>query len=435
MPRDTPVKPDDTTISTTESEKLVASADNMTGDAAVLIEEIKGYVQAPEGYTPTKTEIEMALEAQESKVEIKEEPEESTEAQPDTSYLGFFFNPFSLVGGAPEVVEEPKKKKPAPKKGVVAQEMVRRIVVRKLMERRDTSAVRIQACARRMIAKSKMEDFRIMASQRQQTVEVTATQECLDDMVIGDVTKEEKKKGGFRKLFRRKRRSGADGNAPLLQNRNVQATDDNAPVQEKKSKGGKLKRKMRKMFSKSSRTQSATPQSSNKPPTAPKRMSVIITTPDTSVPLPEARAEAEAYHKAKKAAAPAVVTPDSQTSAPVDRAAVVTPESNFPWHNRFLADDPSELTSRTSPLLDSLFKGLMLDMDTLKEWNDDAVKEVMDLAMQDDNVKKDLNLIPENDWTAEDWEEARRSLVECSQEHYEEVTYQTNRFVSNNVTL
>jgi hypothetical protein len=234
---------DDTTTATDESEKVTASADNMTGDAAAMIEEIKGFVQGPQGYSPSKTEIERALEAQENTAaagEKTEDPDTTKEVKPEADMLAGFFNRFEFIsafGGSEAEQSKREELRPAPKKGVVAQEMVRRMVVRKLTGRREASAVTIQACARRMIAKNQMKDIRIMAFEREQSVEVSAAPDFLDDLVVGDVKKE--KKGGLRNLFRRKKKSKNDGDAdgaPLLQNRDLQPTVD-APIEENKTKG------------------------------------------------------------------------------------------------------------------------------------------------------------------------------------------------------
>eukprot|EP00980_Cylindrotheca_fusiformis_P017284 scaffold5347_cov130-Cylindrotheca_fusiformis.AAC.6 len=507
---------DDLTISTSEEsgEKI---ADTMMRDADEMIEEIKGYIQGPKAYTPTKREIEWAFEVYDSQpptspstVQLDVTPPEETkvaeEEEEAPSSFSFFFNPFyrqesTVVVQAVEEEEKvatpelPETPPPLARKGVVAQEMVRRLVVRKLMQQREQSAVTIQAYARRMLTRIHLQDIHIIDHPLE--VEVAAKPEYLDDMIVGDLPEPEpqpeaeqeptvsiaatpeKPRGFLNKmlLFKRKHKN-EETESPLLMVEDDKI-DEDAPVLENKSKKSKWKRKMRKLLFLKKQQQDKSPQplpespepvQAPLPPPPPKRMSIVITTPDHSVPSPEARAEAEAYHKARAAAAAAAESTASQATSSVPPSnltaknnnsneeeeesammaveylppaqlavppAVVTPEAvTVPSNSSASNDDASDLTTatQTNSMLDTWFSALKMDK-VFEEVNQDAVNEIFEMAMDDESLKNDLNLLPEYDWTSEDWVECRKSMLECSAEHYDEVTYQTSRFMSNTVRL
>ncbi|KAL3928152.1 MAG: hypothetical protein SGBAC_012770 [Bacillariaceae sp.] len=488
----------DRTVSTTDS--LSDSHVDLSQEIDGMITVVKDYVQASKGYSPTRKEYERTMEVIEAKVEEEEALARKQEAEAarlqaekaaqEAGFMDSLFSTFAFSGGESVATHQTSV---ASQRGTVVHEMLKRLVVQELLSRRNKSATVIQTTVRRVLAQKKKQEMRVIAAERKRALDALASQQkydqysrkaahdegdcCLEeeDEVAGEIktSKYSKMKSALKSMKKKKKTKKSASRALLLPNsapesspRGQEGHDGDMPIQENKSRGQSMWKKVKKM-----KVKNLVSQKLNKrkkkikkqkpqrypsrrapvldgvveeeepvPEPEPRRMSITITTTDDSIPTPEAEAEAEAYRKRHEVQEESseVYDGDSNFGSTLD-SSLPSSSRGFRGNNRWsnvLADDATSVTSgRSRPLLDSWFQDFMFDKETLREVDDDAVEELVEMALTSNEVQRDLALIPEMDWTDEEWAEAKTSLFECSQDHYEEITYQTRRFVSNEVTL
>ncbi|CAJ1949119.1 unnamed protein product [Cylindrotheca closterium] len=368
------------------------------------------------------------------------------------------------------------------KSATVIQSTVRRVLAQKRKQEMRVIAVERMRALKELESQQKYEEFSRKAAARD--YERNANSSLVDDEeVAGEIktSKFSKMKTALKTLKKNKKAKSKNkktvSKAPLLPSMPESSPHggedaNDMPIQENSSRKNKFWNKVKKLKVKRNKKKKKKRRSLRypsrnapildgiveegeepagvfepAPAPEPRRMTVTITTTDDSIPTPEAEAEALEYHRQRSrgrgvpedAATEAASSYQSHGDPSTMRSSL--PSGNHfggsgNWNSFVLADDATSMTSgRTRPLLDSWFNGFMFDKETLRECDDDAIEEMVELAFTDRELQNDLKIIPEMNWTEDDWADTKESLFRCSQDHIEEVTYQTKRFVSNEVTL
>ena len=509
--RKLPVEPNafatpDRTIGTTGSDCVIDSpaAGDIRHEIDDMIHIVKTYVQAPQGYSPTRNEFERTMEAIEQKAEEEdalrkqEGLEHSVQRQAsfqESTFMENIFGAFASFASPTKPAEQTLSSSST--RGTVVHEMLKRLVLQELQSRRDKSATTIQSAVRRLLAQKKRQEMRVIQMEKGRALSELAMLHkyelynrkapVADDEEVAEeikTSKFSKMKTAFQSLKKKKSKSNTYKAPLLLPNTNStnpgEAStsaqeiviaghhDADAPVQEKAGRKSKFWKTVQKIKSKKlarKKKKKKRPQKfrpvldgvvEEEPYEEPDpRYAVIITTieeqelppeeqqlPPPPPPLEDPSATSTNSHRHT----PCIYNLDHQEEEPEEEeepqtqfslpSSLPSGKEFFRWNNFVLADDATSITSaRSRPLLDSWFRQFVFEKDTLKELDDDAIEELVEMVFTSKDLQKDLSLIPEMNWTDDDWVEFKNSIFQCSQEHAEEISYQTKRLIPNEITL